>query len=46
MKMTDEELLAALADPGEDPAQMERISTESTPDSTCSRADWARQSLS
>ena len=28
MKMTDEELLAALADPGEDPARMERISTE------------------
>ena len=28
MKMTDEELLAALADPAEDPARMERISTE------------------
>ncbi|WP_156380142.1 hypothetical protein [Arthrobacter sp. Soil762] len=28
MKMTDEELLAALADPADDPARMERISTE------------------
>lgn len=28
MKMTDEELLKALADPAEDPARMERISTE------------------
>ncbi|WP_346960468.1 TIGR00730 family Rossman fold protein [uncultured Arthrobacter sp.] len=28
MKMTDEELLAALADPAEDPARMERISAE------------------
>ena len=28
MKMTDQELLAALADPAEDPARMERISNE------------------
>ncbi|WP_275779855.1 TIGR00730 family Rossman fold protein [Paenarthrobacter sp. Y-19] len=28
MKMTDEELLAALADPGEDAARMQRIATE------------------
>lgn len=28
MKMTDEELLAVLADPADDPARMERISTE------------------
>ncbi|MCP8999428.1 TIGR00730 family Rossman fold protein [Pseudarthrobacter sp. RMG13] len=28
MKMTDQELLAALADPAEDPARLERISTE------------------
>lgn len=28
MKMTDEELLASLADPADDPARMERISTE------------------
>ncbi|TQJ38123.1 hypothetical protein FBY33_0115 [Arthrobacter sp. SLBN-112] len=28
MRMTDEELLAALADPADDPARMERISTE------------------
>lgn len=28
MKMTDEELLAALADPAEDPARMERIAAE------------------